>query len=139
MKVYSEGLTFQLESQVIKFIYTYIFPLNFQCYEEIIKLSKTLELESYWGKEDNCFIVQVMWPGRASLRRSHLSLDQNELRVQSILSQEKNKCKCCELKMSLVVLRNKKRPVWMEQRWDEMKGEMRWVRRELVTQVSCTP
>ena len=71
MKVYSEGLTFQLESQVIgKFICTYIFPLNFQCYEEIIKLSKTLELESYWGKEDNYFIVQVMWPGRASLRRT---------------------------------------------------------------------
>ena len=56
------------------------FLLNFQYYKEIIKLSETVELESDWCKEDDYFIVYVMWLRKAFLYRSYLSLDQNELR-----------------------------------------------------------
>lgn len=107
-------------------VYIHIyFLLNFQYYKEIIKLSETVELENDWGKEDDYFIVYVMWLRKASLNRSYLSLDQNELRVYSILGKEKNECKYCELKMNSVALSHKKRPAWLEQRWDEMKGQMR--------------
>lgn len=36
--------------------YIYIFSLNFQFYKEKMKHSKILQLECYWGKEDDYFI-----------------------------------------------------------------------------------
>ena len=65
-------------SQVYIHIY---FLLNFQYYKEIIKLSETVELESDLCKEDDYFIVYVMWLRKAFMNRSYLSLDQNELRL----------------------------------------------------------